>query len=110
MTRGTVEGVLLELGIPVGVKGFQYIPDAVMLLDSGWDKVSINRIYLKIATMYGDKPKNVERTIRHALIMARKSGRDTLVWQYLGEHPRNKASLYFLYYALSSRRTEGGVA
>lgn len=110
MTRETVEKILMELGIPVKVKGFRYIPDAVLLLDDGWDKAAMEKVYMKIAMVHGDKFQNVERAIRHALTMARKSGRDNLVRQYLGEHPQNKASLYFLYYSLASQEKGGGAA
>ena len=36
MTREKIEDVLIKMGIPVSIKGFEYIVDAVMLLDYPW--------------------------------------------------------------------------
>lgn len=110
MERQDIEEVLLNLGMPAGIKGFKYIPEVVMLLDDGWDKVSMNRVYLKVGTTYGDKMQNVERTIRHALSVIRERGDKESVNLYLGKYGNNKNTLHHLCYVLRNDTSKGGVA
>lgn len=96
--RDAVEDVLLKIGISAGLKGFDYIVDAVEILDR--DKnIKITCLYVDIAKKRETTGSRVERAIRHALQVARdcKTGPYEAVEHYIGfENPVNSASLYRL--------------
>ena len=71
-----VTNLLLEIGIPAHIKGYQYIREGIML--SFYDKNMLHYItkclYPTIAKKYKTTSSSVERTIRHAIEVAFRSG------------------------------------
>lgn len=76
-----VTNLLLEIGIPAHIKGYQYIREGIML--SFYDKNMLHYItkclYPTIAKKYKTTSSSVERTIRHAIEVAfRRENRQVL--------------------------------
>ena len=71
-----VTNLLLEIGIPAHIKGYQYIREGIML--SYYDKNMLHYItkclYPTIAKKYKTTSSSVERTIRHAIEVAFRRG------------------------------------
>lgn len=71
-----VTNLLLEIGIPAHIKGYQYIREGIML--SFYDKNMLHYItkclYSTIAKKYKTTSSSVERTIRHAIEVAFRRG------------------------------------
>ena len=71
-----VTNLLLEIGIPAHIKGYQYIREGIML--SFYDKNMLHYItkclYPTIAKKYKPTSSSVERTIRHAIEVAFRRG------------------------------------
>ena len=71
-----VTNLLLEIGIPAHIKGYQYIREGKML--SFYDKNMLHYItkclYPTIAKKYKTTSSSVERTIRHAIEVAFRRG------------------------------------
>lgn len=71
-----VTNLLLEIGIPAHIKGYQYIREGIML--SFYDKNMLHYItkclYPTIAKKYKTTSSRVERTIRHAIEVAFRRG------------------------------------
>lgn len=71
-----VTNLLLEIGIPAHIKGYQYIREGIML--SFYDKNMLHYItkclYPTIAKKYKTTYSSVERTIRHAIEVAFRRG------------------------------------
>lgn len=71
-----VTNLLLEIGIPAHIKGYQYIREGIML--SFYDKNMLHYItkclYPTIAKNYKTTSSSVERTIRHAIEVAFRRG------------------------------------
>ena len=71
-----VTNLLLEIGIPAHIKGYQYIREGIML--SFYDKNMLHYItkclYPTIAKKYKTTSSSVERTIRHAIEVALRRG------------------------------------
>lgn len=71
-----VTNLLLEIGIPAHIKGYQYIREGIML--AFYDKNMLHYItkclYPTIAKKYKTTSSSVERTIRHAIEVAFRRG------------------------------------
>lgn len=71
-----VTNLLLEIGIPAHIKGYQYIREGIML--SFYDKNMLHYItkclYPTIVKKYKTTSSSVERTIRHAIEVAFRRG------------------------------------
>lgn len=71
-----VTNLLLEIGIPAHIKGYQYIREGIMLVF--YDKNMLHFItkclYPAIAKKYNTTSSSVERTIRHAIEVAFRRG------------------------------------
>lgn len=71
-----VTNLLLEIGIPAHIKGYQYIREGIML--SFYDKNMLHYItkclYPTIAKKYKTTSSSMERTIRHAIEVAFRRG------------------------------------
>lgn len=76
-----VTNLLLEIGIPAHIKGYQYIREGIML--SFYDKNMLHYItkclYPTIAKKYKTTSSSVERTIRHAIEVAFRRGNRQLL-------------------------------
>lgn len=50
MNRTKIENVLMDMGVPAGIKGFNYIADAVEILDEHKGDISVTKeLYPSIA-------------------------------------------------------------
>ena len=61
-----IQDTLLELGVTPNLKGFNYICDAVEMINKE-GRIKVTYIYNKIARDNNEKMMCVERTIRHAI-------------------------------------------
>ena len=68
--------VLMNIGVPAGIKGFTYICDAIELFntDPYYPDGKISALYIDIAKKYHTTPSRVERSIRHAFDIALTKG------------------------------------
>ncbi len=76
-----VTNILLEIGIPAHIKGYQYIREGIIM--AFYDRNMLHYItkflYPSIAKKYKTTSSSVERTIRHAIEVAwRRGSMDTL--------------------------------
>jgi len=100
MKREVVEHILIAMGMPVKLKGFKYIVDAVMLLDMPeWKNPKWTALYYKIGVLNNDTESKVERAIRNAFTTTRNKVADyDLIEHYIGfTNCANSNSLIFLY-------------
>lgn len=100
MKKEIVEKVLIEMGMPVKLKGFRYITDAVMLLDTEeWQNPKWTALYYKIGIMNHDSASRVERAIRNAFTTIRNRVTDyETIEHYIGfTNCENSNSIVYLY-------------
>ncbi len=100
MKRENVESVLIAMGMPIKLKGFKYITDAVMLLDTPeWENPKWTALYYKIGTMNDDTGSRVERAIRNAFMTTRTKVADyEMIEHYIGfVNCENSNSITFLH-------------
>lgn len=100
MNRAKIEDVLLAMGVPAGIKGFNYIADAVGIFDERGTNISITKeLYPAVAEKNNTTPSRVERAIRHALERVRSyRGNPDIVNHYIGmDNCENSSSLKTLY-------------
>lgn len=103
MKKERIEDTLLSMGISAGTKGFKYITEAIMLLDTEeWRCPKWTALYDQIGKKFGAMQRLVERAIRHALEVARGAkGKYETVEHYIGfTYTSNSASLSQLYLML----------
>lgn len=64
-----VSKLLHDLGMPSHIKGYQYIRDAIIMMqeDASYLGGITKNLYPEIAKKYGTTPSRVERAIRHAI-------------------------------------------
>lgn len=109
MKREKVEDTLLAMGMPAGMKGFIYIPDAIEIFEERGIDVSFTKgLYPAIAEKRGATSSSVERGIRHAFDIARspKGNRD-VVDKYIGfAYTANSHSLKQLYMMLKREEAD----
>ena len=72
-----ITSILLSVGIPASVKGYQYLRAAVELCITNPDVSGrvTKVIYPTVATMFDTAPSKVERAMRHAIDIAWSRGR-----------------------------------
>lgn len=100
MNRAKTEDILLAMGVPAGIKGFNYIADAVEIFDERGTNISITKeLYPTIAEKNNTTPSRVERAIRHAFEAARSpKGNYDVVEKYIGfMNCENSSSLLMFY-------------
>lgn len=110
MKRETVEHILIGMGMPVKLKGFKYITDAVMLLDTPeWKNPKWTALYYKIGAMNNDTESRVERAIRNAFLTTRNRVADyEMIEHYIGfTNCENSNSITFLYKNIKMEYPEG---
>lgn len=94
---------LLEMGMPAGIKGFQYIVEAMILFSD--EKTRYGKImflYYEIAKKHNTKPTGVERAIRHAFGIVFEKGNLEAVEKYLTrKNTTNGNLLHVLYLRLA---------
>lgn len=100
MNREKIENVLFKMGIPAGIRGFEYIADAIEYMDEHSECVSVTKeLYPEIAKKRNTVATRVERCIRHAFDTVRSGKGDyDLVEKYIGYmNCTNSSSLVMLY-------------
>lgn len=109
MNRAEIEDILLAMGVPAGIKGFNYIADAVEIFEERGTDISITKgLYPKIAEKNSTTPSRVERAIRHAFEIARSCKGDyEVVNHYIGFiNCKNSSSLKQLHMMLKREKSE----
>ena len=97
MMKRKVEDALFAMGVPAADKGFDYIVDAVLILDK-FPKISAMDLYSQISEKHNATKGSVERGIRHAFFVCRRGRKQKEVNHYIGvECTSNKDSIYHLY-------------
>lgn len=109
MNKTHVQNVMIKIGIPVDSKGFNYIEQAVYLLDKDeWKNSKWMALYETIGRNNGDIASRVERAIRHSLQCARSSKNVDDVEHYIGFERRGaSASVKLLYLRLKQEEENG---
>lgn len=100
MNREKIEDVLLAMGVPAGILGFNYIADAIEIFDERGTNIYITKeLYPAIAKKNNATISRVERAIRHALEVVRSyKGNPDVVNHYIGmDNCENSSSLKTLY-------------
>lgn len=104
MKERTIE-VLLKAGLPMNVKGFDYIVQAMELFDDGWKNTKITALYMKIGKDNNVNASQVERNLRYAFKTILDKGVKEYVFKYFDVNNKtNSAQLSCLYYRLSEAR------
>lgn len=105
MNRTKIEDTLLAMGVPAGIKGFNYIADAIEIFDERGTNISITKeLYPAIAKKNNTTPSRTERAIRHAFEVARSKGKLESVNYYIGfTNCNNSSSLKQLYMMLKRK-------
>lgn len=109
MQRGAVEKALVDIGAPIQNKGFKYIVDAVILLDTEeWKNPKWISLYDYIGKMNGTTGRRVERAIRHEFSRARNNDKTAEhAEKYIGSSARcNSGSIKTLYFTLKRDEEE----
>ena len=92
------EDVLIELGMPVNIKGFTYITSAMEIFENTGKDIRITTLYGVIAEMHDTTSSRVERAIRHALQQAYEKAPLDIATKYLDmRNQTNGASLHMLH-------------
>lgn len=86
MNRSKIEDILLAMGVPAGINGFNCIVDAIEYIDEHGTEISVTKeLYPAIAKKRKTTPSRVERAIRHAFDIARSEKGDyEVVDKYIG--------------------------
>ena len=97
--------VLMNIGVPAGIKGFTYICDAIELFntDPYYPDGKISALYIDIAKKYHTTPSRVERSIRHAFDIALTKGDPDMVSRYLDLTNRQNSTLLRTLYLESGK-------
>lgn len=107
MMKDYVIDVLMNIGVPAGIKGFTYICDAIELFntDPYYPDGKISALYIDIAKKYHTTPSRVERSIRHAFDIALTKGDPDMVSRYLDlTNRQNSTLLRTLYLRIGQER------
>jgi len=85
-----VTNIIHEIGIPVHVKGYQYLREAIIMAynDISLLKSLTKELYPKIAEKFKTTPSRVERAIRNAIQLACDRGNLKMINNIFG-HPMN---------------------
>lgn len=107
MMKRKVEDALIAMGIPAGLSGFDFIKEAVLILDRDGMKVKWVGVYAEIGEKRGKTVSQVERAIRHAFEVARSVRGDyDAVNHYIGFSNTNNASSICLLYRTIKREMD----
>ena len=88
--------VLIKIGISSNVKGFYYILDSVEIIKKQKIHTNVTTIYEMLSKKYGASPSSIERSIRHAIQQAYKSGE--ILKKIYNTSPDNSVLIYDLYF------------
>lgn len=109
MDRKEIERILFEIDVPAGIKGFEYIVDAVEFLNEDMDMSITKELYPKIAKKNSTNSTSVERAIRYALKICRNRKTNIeLVKHYIGlTNCGNANSIKMLYKCINNKEDNG---
>lgn len=108
MNRTKIEDVLLAMGVPAGIKGFNYIADAIEIFDERGTNISITKeLYPTIAKKNNTTPSRTERAIRHDFEVVRSyKGNPEVSDKYIGFiNCNNSSSIKQLHMMLKREET-----
>lgn len=107
MDRAKIEDALLAMGVPAGIKGFNYIVDAIEIFDERGTNIGITKeLYPMIAEKNSTTPSRAERAIRHAFEVVRTREDSEIVGKYIGNvNCENSSSLKQLHMILKREET-----
>lgn len=109
--RKKVAKELIKMGIPMNLKGFHYICDAMEMYEQDNEYITSNTciLYQKIAEKNGTTYQRVERNIRHAFEVAVKHGNINSLDECWNPAQRttNKNLLAYLYMKLKDMFENG---
>lgn len=108
MDRAKIEDALLAMGVPAGIKGFNYIADAIQIFDERGVSISITKeLYPVIVKKNDTTSSRTERAIRHAFEVVRShKGNPEVVEKYIGfTNCNNSSSLKRLHMILKREET-----
>lgn len=100
MDTDTIKNTLILIGMPIGLKGFKYTVDAILLLDKPeWEMPKWTALYYAIGKLNHVSPSLVEAGIRNALKSTRDRNCDyKAIEKYIGfANCENSSSLNLLY-------------
>lgn len=103
LKKEVIQSALMQMGITPNYKGFTYIVDGVLYIDSISGSYIANDLYKAVAQKCNTHDRCVERSIRYALKCIRKHAANTeLIQKYIGlEHASNCKSLSRFHLILS---------
>lgn len=109
MNRNNVEDVLFAIGIPANHRGFDYIVDAMEVIEKEGCTVSATKaLYPAIAKMHKTTESAVEAAIRHDLEYVRKNGNQEVFEKYIGSANRTNTPALASLYRHIKREEENG--
>lgn len=109
MNRNNVEDVLFDMGVPASYKGFDYIMDAMEVIEKEGCSVSATKVlYPAIAKMHKTTANSAERAIRYALEYARNNGKQEVFEKYIGSANHTNTSALASLYRHIKREEENG--
>lgn len=99
MNRNKIEDVLFAMGIPANCKGFDYISDAMEVIEKeGCDVSATKVLYPAIAKKNKTTSSRVERAIRYAFELAYNGNENREIMdKYIGLNRTNSSSLASIY-------------
>lgn len=95
--------VLIEMGMPADIKGFQYIVDAMLMFENEEIRTGKTTVlYYEIGKKHNATASRVERAIRHAFSIVLTKGNMEVVERYLSvQNTTNGNLLHVLYLRLT---------
>lgn len=109
MDRNRVEDVLFAMGIPANHRGFDYIMDAMEVIEKEGCNVSATKaLYPAIAKRRKVTVSSVEAAIRHDLEYVRNNGSHDVFEKYIGSVNRTNAPALASLYRHIKREEESG--
>ena len=81
-----VSQILKRIGIPVHIRGYKYLKEAVLILSRQPEAINgiTTLIYPKISQMFSTTPERVERSIRYAIEKAFDQGNFAVIYKVFG--------------------------
>lgn len=113
MNRIKIETTLINIGMPIGIKGFSYITDIVLLLDKPeWKNPKWSALYYSIGNMYNVPANSVEHAIRHALKTTRdRNNNYDAIEYYIGfSNCENSNSIMNLYHRIKHEEEKTNIS
>lgn len=109
MDRNKVEDVLFDMGVPASHRGFDYIIDAMEVIEKEGCTVSATKaLHPAIAKMNKTAGNRVERDIRYSLEYVYENGNQEVLEKYIGSANRTNTPALVSLYRHLKREEENG--